>query len=186
MKHEFAIMNISTNPPTYIDDNNKLVIDVNKAKRFDTIVAGRDGKSAVHEALAIWGDEQNNYAVVPVPVEPLVPPQKRIPVPDFYETVSYTTAEHICEILSDHSVEMCFTPTDVITCSGQMASHSVNHPITGEILGREFLFSFPGCITTEEKEKLRKMCDGWDVCTVHHRGHGITSWIIVKLQVGRK
>lgn len=187
MSHEFAIMNISTNPPTYIDDNNKLVIDVNKAKRFDSIVSGRNGKSAVHEALAIWGDEQNNYAVVPVPVEQVVPPQRRLPVPDFYETSSYITAVHVFELLSSHDLELCFTPTDAITCSGQMASHSVNHPITGEILGREFLFSVPGCINSDEVEKLRKMSEGgWDVCTVQHRGHGLTAWSIVKLQAGRK
>lgn len=187
MSHVFAIMNVAMVPPTYFNEKDVLVLDINEAKRYDTLQKGRDAKCHLHEKLSIWGDQQKDYVVVPVPEEPQVAPQKHLPIPDFYEVPRFITAEHIYSLLVNNDFDLCFSACDAITMSGQMMSRAVAHPITGQVVGREFSFSFPGAIKGEDQRELQLMADGaWSACIVQNRGHGVTAWSIVTLKTACK
>ena len=190
LTQRFAIINVAANPPVYLDGHNKFTEKLDEARLFSSLKEGRAALPVMHEALQIWGDEQNNFAVVPtVRHEVKAPELKSLPHPDFYEVGDATVASTIVDMLCHENVARYFMPVDNITGAGQVMSGLGTDMHDDRAVGRMAKFSFPGWMEISEVELLRESAtrhNQWKNCRVVHRGNGFAKWFIVILSAELK
>lgn len=185
MSYPFVILNITTNPIEYLAPDNTFTTDPAKAKHFATLEKGRDGKRAMHEELQFWGDQQNNYTVIPYTGSLLPAKRKSLPPADFFEVARPLTAEHIYEILNVQDFDLCFTMVDLVTGSGQMKVEVIINQFDDKVEGRALTFTFPGVISHDEEIILREFAsEHWKSVKVETHGSGFAMYTALILKTG--
>lgn len=189
LTQRFAIINVAANPPVYLGAD-KFTDKLDEARLFSSLKEGREALPVMHEKFQIWGDEQNNFAVVPTVQHEVKPTMLRaLPPPDFFEIGDATTAATIIDILTGDHFAISFTPVDNITGAGEMMSGLGTDIHDDRAIGRVAKFSFPGWMEVSEVELLRESATRhnlWKNCRVVNRGNGFAKWFIVILSAELK
>ncbi len=157
----------------------KFTTDVQEAKTFET-----------EEAARVYASQLKTPTIVQILVGVTRQPEIHIPHPDFYEAGNeYMELADLIKQISSEDLVQYFTPVQKITGGGQMTGSSIICPIRGNVLGREFVFSFSRLLKDNDMESLRNALSlNKDYAAAGYQIHrlGFTAYATLILRTERK
>lgn len=153
--------------------------NIHEAKTFET-----------EEAAKAYAQQIKTPTIVQILVGITRQPEIRIPHPDFYESGNeYMELTDLIKQISSEDLIQYFTPVQKITGGGQMTGSSIVCPIRGNVLGREFVFSFSRLLKDNDMESLRNALSlNKDYAAAGYQIHrlGFTAYATLILRTERK